>query len=224
MLKARKKVTRKQIKEDKLVTTYFKAVDFFNQNSKNIMIGATVILAIILIVFLMARSKRMAEMDASGELAKATAEMGAGNSLQAKDILLNLIDSYSGTKSAARGVYMLGQFHYQNQEYNQAIEFFDKYIDKHGNDPVLTPASFAGKAACLEQLGKMLEAGQVYEKAAKKFKDNFLAPQLLMEAGRCYTTTKNYANAKSCYETVVDKYADSGFKSDAELYLAKLKG
>lgn len=224
MLKARKKITRKQIKEDKLVTTYFKTVDYFNQNSKNIIIGAVVVLAIIFIVVMMARSRRLAELDASEQLAKANAEMAAGNTLQAKDILLNLIDNFSGTKSASRGVYMLGQYHYQNQEYNQAIEYFDRYLDDHANDPVLTPAAYSGKGACLEQLGKLIEAGQTYEKGAKKFKDTFLAPQLLMNAGRCYTLTKNFANAKSCYEMVIEEYADSGFTNDAELYLAKLKG
>jgi len=224
MLKARKKITRKQIKEDKFVTTYFKTVEYINQNSKNIMIGVVAVLAIIVIIFVMAKSKRDAELNASEQLAKATAEMGAGNSQQAKDILLNLIDNYSGTKSASRGVYMIGQFHYINEEYNQAIEYFDKYLDKHGDDSILTLAAYAGKGACLEQLGKLLEAGQTYEMGAKKFEDSFNAPQLLMDAGRCYSLANNFANARNCYKIVLDKYKNSGFKSDAELYLAKLKG
>ncbi|MFZ5518464.1 MAG: tetratricopeptide repeat protein [Candidatus Zhuqueibacterota bacterium] len=224
MLKARKKITRRQIKQDKFVTAYFKAVDYIEKYSKNIMIGAGIVIVVIVVTVFMTRSKRTADIDASEQLAKATAEMGAGNMLQAKDILLNLVDNYSGTKSAARGIYILGQYHFQSKEYNQGIEYFDKYLKKHGDDQILAPAAFAGKGACLEQLGKLIEAGQTYEKGAKKYDDSHMAPQLLMEAGRCYAMSNNVANARSCYEIILDKYADSGFKSDAELYLAKLKG
>ena len=43
-----------------------------------------------------------------------------------------------------------------------------------------------------------------------------------MKAGRCYQRANEIAKAKACYQKIINDYADSEFKSDAELYLAKL--
>lgn len=224
MLKARKRITKKQIKEDKLVTTYFKTIDFFNRNSRNVAIGFISILAIIALFLLMARSKQSAELKASEQLAKANTEIGQGNLTQAIDILLNMVDNYSGTSSAETGCYVLAHTYFQKGEYEKASTYFEKFIDDSRNNEILTSSAYSGLAASLEQQGKFVEAAGWYEKGANKFPNHFNAPQQWLDAGRCYSLANQNDKAKFCYKNLVEKYPKSNLKNDAELYLANLAG
>lgn len=224
MLKARKRITKRQIKEDKFVTFYFKAVDFIKQNMNKLTMGLVAALVIITLVMLFLKSKRMAELNASVQLAKANSELARGQLQQTIDILLNMSDNYSGTHSASKGVYLLAYAYFQKGEYDNSITYFKKYLDDYGDDPILTSAAYSGLGACFEQQGKLLDAAQSYKKGATKFVDHFNAPQQLMDAARCYALENRTADAKNCYETVIDKYPKSDLKNDAELFLAKLKG
>jgi TolA-binding protein len=224
MLKARKRITKRQIKEDKFVTFYFKAVDFLKENMNKVTIGLVAVLAIIVLIMLFRQSKKSAELNASVQLAKANSEIAHGQYQQSIDILLNMVNNYSGTSSASRGVYMLAHTYYQSGEYENAITYFKKYLDDYGKDPILTSAAYSGLGACFEQQDKLSEAAQSYEKGATKFAENFNAPQQLMDAARCYALENRIADAKTCYEKVIEKYPKSDLKNDAELFLAKLKG
>ncbi len=222
MLKPRKKVTRRQIKEDPLVTYYFKTQDFLREHSQKIYIGAIALLAIIFIVIMFARSKRSAELNASEALTRANYQLSMNKTQEAIDILLNMVDNYSGTKSAAKGVYLLGKAYFEKGDYEKAEFYFRRYIDDYGDDPILIGGAYSGLGASLEQQNKFSEAAKVYEKGAEKYEKHFLAPRLLMKAGRCYQRANDIAKAKSCYQKIIEKYAESEFKNDAELYLAKL--
>ena len=224
MLKARKRISKRQIKEDKFVTFYFKALDFYKAHSSKVTIGLIAISAIIILIFFLIQSKKTAELNASEQLARANTEIGRGELQQAVDILSNMSENYSGTRSASKGVYLLAYTYFQKGEYENAITSFEKYLDDYADDSILSSAAYSGLGACYEQLGKFLEAAQSYEKGATKFTDNYNAPQQLMDAGRCYKLENRVADARKCYQTVIDNYPESTFKSDAELYLATIKG
>ncbi len=224
MLKARKRISKRQIKEDKFVTLYLKAVDFFKQHSSKVTIGLIAAAAIIVLIFFFIQSKKEAELNASEQLAKANTEIARGELQQAVDILSNMSENYSGTRSASNGVYLLAYTYFQKGEYENAITSFRKYLDDYADDPILSSAAFSGLGACFEQQGKFLEAAQSYEKGANKFADHYNAPQQFMDAGRCYKLENRVADARKCYQTVIEKYPDSGFKSDAELFLAAIMG
>lgn len=224
MLKAKKRITKRQIKEDKFVTFYFKAADFLKQHANKVSIGLAVVAALIVLTTLVIRSKKTAELNASVKLAEANSRMMRGELQQTIDILLNMNENYSGTNSAARGVYWLAYVYFQKGEYDNAITHFKKYLDDEANDPILTSAAYSGLGACYEQLGKFADAAQFYHKGASQFKDQFSAPQQLMDAARCYLLVNRIADAQNCYETLIEKYPDAGLKNDAELLLAKIKG
>lgn len=224
MLKARKRITKRQIKQDKFVTTYFKTVDFINQNSKAVTIGFVALMAIIVLFMLMARSKQTAELKASEQLARANTEISQNNLTQAIDILLNMVDNYSGTNSAENGMYLLAYTYYQKGEYEKAQSYFEKYLDDYGDNELLASSGYSGLAASLEQQGKFSEAAQWYEKGANKFSEHFNAPQQWIDAGRCYSLANQKDKAKVCYKMLVEKYPESTLKNDAELYLAKMSG
>jgi len=224
MLKPRKRISKKQIKEDPLVTTYFKSIDFVKEHQQKFTTGLIAILAVIVLLVMLGRSKKTAEFNASEQLAKANVELSQNKTQEAIDILLSLIDNYSGTKSAANGVYLLAKAYYEKSDYDKSLLHFEKYLDDYGNDKILASAALSGIAASYEQLGRYLEAADNYKKGAVKYPDHFNAARQLFDAGRCYMLQSQFAQAKECYQLIIEKYSESNLKNDAELYLAKLSG
>ncbi len=223
MLKPRKKITRKQIKEDPLVTYYFKVVEFLRVHSQKIMIGVIALLAILVLTVLFARSKKSADSRAAEQLSRATVELSQRRTQQGIDILLALVDNFSGTKSATRGEYYLATAYYEQGEYEKAQLYFEEFIDDNDGDQILLSAAYSGLGATLEQQKKFLDAAQAYEDGAKKYEDSYSAAQQLMDAARCYLAARQIPQAKKCYQKIVDEYAESSQKADAELYLARIK-
>jgi len=224
MLKPTKRLTRKQIKQDKFVTIYFKVVDYINLNSKLVTGIALGIAAVVIISILFMRSKRTAEMNASVELTKARVELAGYNAETAIDILKNMADNYSGTKSAGRGVFYLANIYFEQNKYDEALTYYNKYLDDYSDDVILASSSFSGIGACFEQKEAYLEAAQYYKKGADKYDKHFEAPEQLMSAARCFKLANNKTEALKMYQTIIDKYPESKVKKDAEFFLSELQG
>ncbi len=223
MLKPAKRLTKKQIKEDKLVTTYFRAMDYIKQNQKIVTIGVAAVVIITSLLILFARSKRNAEKYAAVELTKARVAIQQNNIDSATDILTSLVNNYSGTRNAGRAVYYLGNINYGKGDYDAALSYFENYIDDYKDNDILTSSAYSGLAACHEQRGNYLEAAKIYESAVDKFPKHFEAPEQLMSAARCYRLANVKNKAQEMYQRIIDHYPDSDFKKDAEIYASMLQ-
>ena len=224
MLKPRKRLTKRQMKEDKLVTTYFKVMDYVNQNSKVVSGIGIGIVAVIMVTMLFIRSKRNAELSASQELTRASVELATNNEEKAVDILRSMIENYSGTRNAKTGIFYLANIYYNQGKYDEALTYFKKYIDANSNNIILSSSAYSGAGACLEQQKEYLEAAQYYQKGAEKYAEHFEAPGQLMSAARCFTLANNKIEAQKLYQKVVANYPKSMHKRTAELYLSELQG
>ena len=224
MLKPTRRLTKKKMKEDKLVTSYFKFIDYINQNSKlvsGVMIG---IAAIVVIGYLFIQSKKSAESSASVALTKARVEISNSNPETAIDILRSIIDNYSGTRGAGKSVFYLANIFYDKGEYEEAQNYYKKYLDDYDNDIILSSSSYSGIGACLEQKGEYLEAASYYKKGAHKHAKHFEAPEQLMSAARCFKRANNNIEAQKIYQSIIDNYPKSQYKRNAEIYLSELQG
>ncbi len=78
MLKAKKKLTKKELKEDKFVLTVFKAKDFLEEHSRQIAYGVLAVVAVVLIVSFYNSSRKKAEEAASVMLTEAQVLLSQG--------------------------------------------------------------------------------------------------------------------------------------------------
>ncbi len=222
MLKAKKKITRKEIKQDKFVTYYFKALELYRTRQKEITYGLLAVVVLIAFGFYYVSSKRAAEQKAAVELARAKAAYADENYDVAIDVLTQLTNNFSSTKSAAVGTIYLARAFLAKKDYDQAEAYFQKYLDDYGDDPILSLAAYEGIAVTYDERGDYARAAELYEKAAQKFPDSFKAPELLLAAGRCYKAADKKEDARRVLKKVVEKYADSQSVNDAKMYLAEL--
>jgi len=222
MLTPKKKLTRHQMKEDKLVTTYFKAIDYVNQHTREIAYAAIGIVVVLALAFFMIRSKREAEENASVELAKAKMEFSRKAYPAAIDILKKLVENYDGTKSAGLGTIYLAHAYMHQQDYANAQAAFEAYLDGYGDDDLLAGAATTGIAATYDERKEYAKAAELYEKAANNFSDLMYAPTWLMDAARCHANAGNKPSAQQALKKIIDKYPKTAILDDAKGYLAEL--
>lgn len=222
MLRPRKKLSKREIKEDPLVTAYVRIQKFFQRNSRYLNIGGLVILAVIVIGVLMARSKKSAESAAAGKLGVAEVYLAVEEYSAAIGELSNIVDTYPGTKSTGRAVFFLANAYFKTEDYTNAELNFQMYIDDYADDAMITASSLAGVAACREYQGQFVEAARLYEKAVRNYADTFMAPFYLKDAGRCYVQAGENEKGKEMYRMIVEKYPESRLKQEAEFLQAAL--
>jgi len=222
MLTPKKKITRHQVKEDKLVTMYFKANDYLNKHTREITYAVIGGVAVLALAFFLIRSKREAEENASVELAKAKMEYARRDYTKTIDILKKLIENYDGTTSAGMGTIYLAQSYLRLQDYPNAEAAFRSYLDDYDNDRLLSGAAAAGIAATYDERKEYLKAAELYEKAANDYSDLMYAPTWLMDAARCHAQAGNKQSAQQAIKKIIENYPKTTILDDAKSYLAEL--
>ena len=144
MLRPKRRLKRREIKEDKFVTFVARWTDFFNENGKYVVMGLGAVVLLVVIVYFMAVSKRDANLSASGGLLRATDFYNQNQYDAAIPILQNVVDSYSGTPNAGVAVYYLATSYYAKENYSEAKRNFKLYIDDYGDNPLFVSSANAG--------------------------------------------------------------------------------
>jgi len=220
MLKAKKRLTKRQIKQDKFVTFYFKAQDYLAENSRTILYTAGAIVLILVAIFIYNRKQQEKEQNAVMELTKAKREYFSNNYGTAIPVLQNLTQTYSGTESAEVGLYFLASAYYAQGDYSKAEQTFNQFLDA-SDDKILSAAAVSGVAACLEEQGKFAEAAERYREAATEY-DNFMRPEYMYDSARCYVLAGNKDVARQVLNRLIEDYSDSRVTDDAEILLAEI--
>jgi tetratricopeptide (TPR) repeat protein len=222
MLRPRKKISRREIKEDKLVTIYIKVQKFIKRYNRQINFTTMGLLVIIVIVFFVARSKKGAESTAEGKLALVEQFYYAKNYDQCMGEFENIIATYPGTRAAGITVFFMANIHYKQGNYNEAQRYYELYITDYSDIDIFTASSLVGIAACLENRNDFESAGEYYERAAKKYKDAFTTPFYLKNAARCYIMAAKPEKGKTIYQTILDQYPDFGLAREVEFLLKSM--
>ena len=222
MLKPRKRLTKKQLKEDKLITFYNKAQELFEEYSKYVIGGTVALVMIFVVVFLYSNSQKAAEKEASVKLAQATSAYERSDFQSATSLLSNLVEENGNTRSGKLGRLYLANSLFQTQDYTGAEENYKKFASSFKGDEHILSAAAAGVAACYEERKEYEKAAKEYERVANKYSDSIFAPRYLLRAARCYQLAEKPNLAKDAYVKLIDEYPESQEKENAILMTAML--
>jgi tetratricopeptide (TPR) repeat protein len=222
MLKPQKSLRKRELKEDQLVTTVIKTQRYMQEYGKQILIGVAGVVAVIALISMVVLSKQRSNTIAYTTLTQAEVLYLGGQLDAARQIVENMVKTYSGTDAAGIGYHTLGNLALDTHQYDVAIENYQIYLDDYDDDPVLSASSQAGIAACFEQQKKFTEAADLYQAAVTANPTIFLAPQYLLNASRCFETAKDIESARTACQQVLDQYPDSFYSQLAEMTLARL--
>ena len=189
------KLTKRQIKEDPLVTAAFHGAALWEEHGRKILIGFGAVALVAIMAVLMLRARSQAEDRASGDLFKSTLAVQQGDYPSAVQMLKELIDASPDTDAAKHAMALLGDAYAAQGNARDAATWYRKALDKAGGDRALRGASRSGLAAVLEDSKQYVEAAATYAQIAKDAEsDNDRGNAMLMQA-RCLLAEGQSAKA-----------------------------
>ncbi len=224
MLKPKKRLTRREIKEDKFVTTYAKVTGYLETHSKIVFGAAAAIVVLIVATSLVKAGRRAAEGKAAVELARGVAAYERLDLTAATDILRSAVEDYGGSRNGTLAFLYLGNTLYDQGQYAEARRYYEKFARKVRAVEFLAAAGKAAVAECLEQEKHYRRAAEHYEQVANDYSSHPHAARYLVAAGRCYALAGIKQEAGRVLRTLLDKYPEAQEKTQAELVLGELKG
>lgn len=223
MLKPKKKITKQELKEDKFVKFTLQAKTYIDMHYQKLLRIGLAILAIVVIFIFLYYESQQTEAEANSQLGIAEIEFTNGQLTKASERLGRLIEDYDGSDAADQGIFLLANIHFQQQKYEQAREYFEKFVNDYSGSNILLSSGYAGLAACEEAVNNFEEAGDLYERAAETAPDFPEADNQYYLAGLCYKKAGDIEKARSIFEQLTDESAKSSRAKDAESQLVLLK-
>ena len=225
--KAPKRVSKRtEAREDKLATFFDRSLYFYEEN-KTLVFGALGgLVVVILAIFGFMYYQGQQQGNAASQMTEATALYEAGNYRAALDGdngapgLLEIVDRFGSTKAGNLARFYAGDALLKLGDYEQALEYFQDF--KKDNDAI-GAAAYAGEAAVYESMGEYARAAERFEEAADQFENEFTAARYLHQAGRNYVMAGEFAEARTAYEDIKERYPASQTAAEVDFYLAQLE-
>jgi tetratricopeptide (TPR) repeat protein len=141
---------------------------------------------------------------------------GDGNYLGFLDIVRN----YKFTNSGNLAKYCAGICYLHLGNYNEAIDFLNKYTKK---DKVIGSLAIGATGDAYVEMGDIEKGISKYVEAADFAENSFNTPLFLMKAGELYELKGKFAEALKLYERIENKYPESTEGTTIEKYIARVK-
>ena len=228
MLAPKRKISKKEIKQDKLVETYFKAKTFFEENQRKILIFlGSFVVVVLLVIYLVNRSKER-EIEATTLLGGVINLYDQGlyqqaiDGVPAKKIkgLKYIADEYGNTESGEAAKIFLANSYYQMGKIDEALKYYEDY---DGDNKLFEATAYAGAAACYEAKGNKEKAVEMYLKAAKVAESEVTTPEYLLYAARLSAELGKKDVAKKLLNQIKKEYSNSAQARDYDRYVIEFE-
>ena len=186
MLRARKKITKKELKHDAMLEAIYKIETFVKSYSKQVAYGGIGLLALIVVSVMMLNSKREAEVKAESAVGIAQFKLLTGDFQDAEVRLEDALRRYPGTKASREGIFYLANAHYLLGNMEEAETYYLEFLAERLNDPILESSANSGLAAIKEDNNDNLSAANYYMKAS------FLSTGTVQSEAYMLSSIRNY--------------------------------
>ena len=218
----KRKVVKKDIKQDPLVTYALKASQYAQEHFNQIIIGVVVLVAVIAVVVFVSNNQRQTTGQSERQLAQAMS-LYQQRDYEAAKVSFNSIADRFGGRSAALARYYKAECEFKQRNYSQALMDYEKYLDVSSDFSEFKPAAMYAAALSQEGLGNIDEAAGMMEQAHHSFEET--DPRFLtsaFRAGELFAKAGNNERAAHHFETVSDK-ASGSLKEKADVAITLLQ-
>ena len=226
MLKPKKKISKKEIKVDPLISYYTQAKSFYYNNKKYISYSITGVIVVVLAIIFFLNNRSANNERASIEIGKIFQYYDQGNYLIAingqpeKGLngLKKIVDEYGSTNSGEMARFYLANAYFVIDSTDKALEEYD---DVSLSDNLLQASAYAGVAACYERKKNNLEAAEYYNKAASKVSDQSMTPEYLYNAAKNYGVGGEKDRAVEILKRIKKEYTNHSAAREVDRYIAE---
>ena len=226
MLKRQKKISMREIKEDKLVTTYFEVRTWIENNQRTVAYIVATPLVLIALWFWWQSKKSEWNETASAQISKIIPyyEQGKydlainGVPQEGAQGLQSIVDEYGSTTSGEFAKLYLGNSYLAVKNYDKALSTYEGIST---GSKMIDAAAYAGAGMCYEAKGKYADAASSFEKAASKDMSEMQAPANLQRSAVNYAAAGEKQKAVELLQTLKKEFPRSTYARDADRFIAE---
>jgi TolA-binding protein len=196
------KMTKRQMKEDPLVTAAFRATDLWERHGSRILVVAGALALLGLLAFFMGQARAKAEEKASGDLFRATLAVNQGEYDSAVSMLKEIIDNQPGTDSAREAMLYLGDSYLALHKPTDAATWYRKYLEKVGGNRQKSRLGHYALGTALEDGGQFGPAADAYAEAARRSSTDNERGRAMLAQARSLLRAGQTAKAAELYRAV----------------------
>ena len=225
MLTKKKKLSKREIKEDKLVTTYYKVYNYFNENKNRIGMYAGGLLVVIAAIYFYMNNKSENNLQAGIQLSRVMGLYDAGAYLEAIEGrqgtnivgLKKIVSDYGSTENGEIAkVYLANSY----QMLGNIEEAYKYYEDYSGSSKIFKASALSGEAGYYANKKEFEKAADLYRSASRVSKENVSNPEYMLKAAINYIDAGNKEEAKDLLETIRKDYQTSTAFREVDKYFA----
>ena len=225
MLQKKKKLSKKEIKQDKLVELYYNFENFFNEYKSKILTYAGIVVVAAAAVYFYLNHKAEQNEKASLELSRVMDFFNQGAYLEAIEGkegsnivgLKKIVEEYDGTENGETAKIYLADCYAYLGNYDEAYKYYKEY---DGSISFLKATALAGQAGYYAEQKEYEKAADLYLEASKISEINSQNPDYLLRAGINYMKNGNDEEAKVLFNKIKEDYMTSSANKEVDKYLA----
>jgi tetratricopeptide (TPR) repeat protein len=227
MIGKKKKLSKKELQEDKLVSSFYKSQEFIEDNKQKLIFIVGGIAVILLAVTWYYNKKAEDNLVADIKLNQIIPAFEQGQYQKAidgepgtqLDGLQSIVDNYGSTEQGELAKIYLAKSYYWLNNIELALEYFESYS---GNSKLHQSTAFAGIAACHESMADFKKAAENYKKAADINSLSTQSADYLLNAGINYLKSGDDESAKKVLEKIKDDYSTTMAAREVDKYLSQI--
>jgi tetratricopeptide (TPR) repeat protein len=227
MLRPKKKISKKELKEDALITKYVQVTTFYEKHKKNISIGITALVVLVIASLVYINNRTANNEQALADLGKVYTYYDNGQYQLAIDGvpernipgLKTIVDNYGGTPSGNLAKFYVANSYYHLGKHDDALK---QFVDFSPAGQLLSVSKLSGIAGCYEAKGMYADAADYFEEAATKYANDISAPENMNNAARDYALAGKKDKAIELYKRLKTRFPTSSFGREVDRYIAQL--
>lgn len=228
MLTKKKKLSKKEIKQDRLVTFYYKAYGYFEENKTKILYYIVGLVAVIALSAFYIYHRNQQNNEAGLELSRVIPSFDSGSYLEAIEGkagsqnvgFKKIVSDFGSTENGEIAKIYLADSYSMLGNYDEAFKY---YKDYSGNIDMYKATALAGQGGYYASKGDFEKAAEFYAKASRVSRSNVLNPGYLLQAGINYLKAGKNSDAKDELTAIGKDYISSPEYREANQYLAQLE-
>ena len=228
MLQKKKKLSRKEIKQDKLIDFFHNAEMYFEKYKNKIFTYAAILVVVAAAVYFYLNQKSENNEKAGLELSRIMSFYDQGAYLEAIEGkqgsniigLKKIVEEYDGTENGETAKIYLANCYSYLGNYDEAIKYYEDYS---GSIDYFKATSLAGRAGYYASQQNYERAADLYLEASKMSEVNSQNPDYLLNAGIFYLKAGNKEEAKILFDKIKEDYVTSLANREVDKYLALIQ-
>ena len=195
---------------------------WIGKNRTQALTGATIVIALGLIVGFYLWYKGEKETNASEALTSVSMPTGPAPRADAADAYLKVAAAYPKSSAAARAVLLAGATLFTEGKYDQAKAQFEKFVRDY-REPNFMGEALLGIGACLDAQNKTDEAIRAYKDLTEHHSGDPAVPQAKFALARLYEAQGKPELARTLFEDVYRSEPNGSLGSEAGMRLEELR-